>query len=257
MIIQCPGCGYSGRIPGSALGGSHFATCPKCRYRFALRASILTASLSHEHGFSAQAEAEHARDDAGSSSYELRAIFDDGQTDDEAFAAEPPAGEIVKDGDVNPLLEQERPVPPVPPPSEFIERATTPSGPPAVVGGEPARDHRVKDPWHSRLLQVWGVVLLAWAAFILSRDLLLRTNLQGRDSPGSGLLVAKVVSVLLLVAGAAGLFLAVDYGRTLRAGIRQPGAHAGRSRPALPRALGQRLRQSWYRTAHTAQPARS
>src|SRR5208337_2304591 len=85
------------------------------------------------------------------------------------------------------------------------------------------------EPWYSRVLQVWGIVFLIWAAMILARSLFLQFV------PGSGPTsrpdaVSSVVSVLLLVPGAAALFLLVDLGRYIR-GLRQ-----GPFRRACPRA---------------------
>ena len=36
MIIQCPKCGFSGRIPSYALDSPHNAKCPHCKFRFEL-----------------------------------------------------------------------------------------------------------------------------------------------------------------------------------------------------------------------------
>jgi hypothetical protein len=71
------------------------------------------------------------------------------------------------------------------------------------------------DPWYSRVLEAWGVFLLIWAAIIVGRSLL--SLLARTDGQAAGNeIVSAVFSVLLLVPGAAGLFLLVDVGRYIR-----------------------------------------
>ena len=253
MIIQCPQCGFSGRIPNSALGRSQLATCPICRCRFSLRASSSTASPAHPR---ASAAADRPGDDPNSSSYELRAMTWESDAEDDAFPAEILAGEATHDTIENSRREHE--LLDVPGETAFqpAELAATTTGP--LLSASPGSDvgQRGVEPWYRLLLQIWGVVLLVWATFILGRDLL-RTNLSGQGPSGNGDLISTVISVLLLVAGAASLFLAVDYSRSLHAGLRPPGASQTGMKTAFRRALASRLRKSWRWPARTAQPARS
>src|SRR5262245_19994807 len=78
MIIQCPNCGFSGRIPSYALGSPHNAKCPKCRFRFELGALFLEPVLEMpvtqpNSGLSVDGQG----GDPVSSAYELKAITDD------------------------------------------------------------------------------------------------------------------------------------------------------------------------------------
>src|SRR5262249_6134890 len=89
MIIQCPNCGYSGRIPSYALGTPHNAKCPKCRFRFELGSLLLEPMLEKpgsqlNPGLSLDAPI----GDPGSSAYELKAITDDFGPDGEWDSAE-------------------------------------------------------------------------------------------------------------------------------------------------------------------------
>ncbi len=81
--------------------------------------------------------------------------------------------------------------------------------------------------------------------------------------PGSGLTsrsdaVSSVVSVLLLVPGAAFLFLLVDLGRYLR-GLRPPAPRVVRATSSAARKVAQSLPPSrfWSRLFHAAPSARS
>ncbi len=253
MIIQCPDCGFSGRVPESALGVPHRATCPKCRRRFIPRASLIAAGLCDRRPFSSVVEADLAAENPESSSYELRAMTEDGGTAEEPARAHslPAMGGCADHR----------------PGAEVTDRAgPTASEPtdvtlPAVGTSSPASLEFTiappgAGPWYARVLQVWGIVLLIWAALILARYLL-RTNLTGEGSPGNGQLLSTVIAVLLLVAGAAGLFVAVDFGESLRAGLWTPATCPASSKAALPRARGLRLGWSWHRSLRKPEPIRS
>src|SRR5262245_46384641 len=80
MIIQCPNCGFSGRIPEYAIAVPHHARCLKCRHRFELSGRLAripveamsvatreTDALPSDQGFG----------DPSSSCYELKAITDE------------------------------------------------------------------------------------------------------------------------------------------------------------------------------------
>ena len=109
------------------------------------------------------------------------------------------------------------------------------------------------DPWYSRVLQAWGVVLLLWAAVILGRSLLL-IFVSGSGRPeGSLELVTSVISVLLLVPGAAGLFLMLDFGRYLRdLRFQTPGPSVQSPLRHSASPISLRLRRFWHRPLETA-----
>src|SRR5271157_2721045 len=70
MIIQCPNCRFSGRIPSYAMDSRYNATCPRCRFRFELHALLADRDV----GMLAESELDSG---PGSSSYELKAITED------------------------------------------------------------------------------------------------------------------------------------------------------------------------------------
>src|SRR5271166_2464463 len=70
MIIQCPNCRFSGRIPSYAVDSPYNATCPRCRFRFELSALLADRLV----GMLAESE---LGSEPGSSSYELKAITED------------------------------------------------------------------------------------------------------------------------------------------------------------------------------------
>src|SRR4051794_39887150 len=90
MIIECPKCQFSGRIPSYALDSPYNARCPRCRFRFELH--TLLASTPDEalddpgiEGLGTELGDGQAGD-PGASAYELKAITED-------FSAEPSAPE--------------------------------------------------------------------------------------------------------------------------------------------------------------------
>src|SRR5208282_6798030 len=70
MIIQCPNCQFSGRIPSYAVDSPYNATCPRCRFRFELHALLANPVVA----MLAESEQDSG---PGSSSYELKAITED------------------------------------------------------------------------------------------------------------------------------------------------------------------------------------
>ena len=127
------------------------------------------------------------------------------------------------------------------------------------------------EPWYSRVLQLWGIVFLIWAAMIVARSLFLQF-VPGSGPTSRSDAVSSVVSVLLLVPGAAALFLLVDLGRYIR-GLRpptsreasapstsakpvslnlcraDPGAALSRPHPQSVRKHGQGVSLCWFVTA--------
>ncbi len=240
MIIQCPNCQFSGRIPSHAVDRPHIAKCPKCRFRFELHALLADPIVEM------LAEPDSG---PGSSSYELKAISEDFEQPHPAADQADPWGDDPGavsfngsgDGRVDPAR------------SSFSTAAApweTPA--PALAVSEAAR----AEPWYSRVLQVWGIVFLIWAAMIAARSLFLQfVPASGPTSRPDA--VSSVVSVLLLVPGAAALFLLVDLGRYIR-GLRPPDPRnaSERSSPAPARADSMSWRP-WTRPVPSAPSARS
>jgi hypothetical protein len=199
------------------------------------------------------AETDLVQDDPDSSSYELRAITEEIGIDDKGPGEEALTS---KGATKESKVADAPPDKPVPLPSEVTAAASRVVGSDSPAGPEPAEVLGVVETWYSRVLQVWGIVLLVWAALILGRSLL-RASLTGEVSPGDGHPIPIVISVLLLVAGAAGLFLAVDYGRSLRAGLRSKPSDQARAKPTLVYPPGMRLRRSWHRPFREPEPTHS
>jgi hypothetical protein len=238
MIIQCPNCGFWGKIPKYAVAIPQYARCLRCRHHFEL-ASHLPGGLRGELALpSPEVAVERSgtgdADDPGSSSYELKAITADADTELEAGDIKEPWEEEKEDapakGEARRLSGVSMTAVPIPGTIASIRLRLA-----SVFAAGPA------DPWYSRVLQAWGIFFLAWALLILVRSvhsLLTVPDLaaEGRD------ILSSVVSVLLLVPGAAGLFLLVDLGRYIRrlsrgstgledAPVKPPAEAAGRQRP--------------------------
>src|SRR3954452_23337046 len=81
MIIQCPNCGFSGRIPGYAVAIPHHARCLKCRHQFELGTLLQGEPGREPPGPSTEDTSARSRtgqeQDPGSSFYELKAITED------------------------------------------------------------------------------------------------------------------------------------------------------------------------------------
>jgi hypothetical protein len=254
MIIQCPNCGFPGRVPEHAIGTPHNARCPQCRYRFELDANLPELSLLAAANPSLpgpHALASNGHGDPASSSYELKAIT--GDFPDRA-GREPAAAVWDADDDVD-FLE--------PDPAASVSRTAanshSPVGArlPAPAGDgsspRPTVSAGIMDPWYSQVLQVWGIVFLAWAAILLVRSLyVMVAPTQGHPSWEANI-IPTVVAVLLLVPGAAGLFLLVDLGRYIRSLRPSPsGRSAGLtdSRPGRIELALRRFRRKRFTPLH-------
>ncbi len=207
MIIQCPSCRFSGRIPSYALDSPHVAKCPKCHYRFELLGEPAI-------GMHAQPE---LHTDPGSSSYELKAItevpeaYGDEEDQDLWENQESPAD---AGHDSKPAL-------------TTPSRASSTDAWPAPESIPRISWHTQADPWYCRVLQIWGVVFLFWAGVIVAHSLFISLGSEVVRDGHAGIL-SSVVSVLLLVPGAAALFLLVDLSRYIRGLL-----------PTLPQAVAQ------------------
>jgi len=244
MIIQCPNCRFSGRIPGYAVDSPHNARCPRCRFRFDLQALLADSVL----GMVAESGPEPG---PGSSSYELKAI-----TEENGHA--PPAADTH-----DPWQGDEEPDPfddagLIDPARGAYPTATRPvkTSVPALADSK-SSEVRAAEPWYSRVLQVWGIVFLIWAAMIVARSLFPQF-VPVNGAPGGSDVVSSAVSVLLLVPGAAALFLLVDLGRYIR-GLRPPDPRTASETASPVRAVSMRPRpwRSWSRPFHAAPSARS
>lgn len=100
------------------------------------------------------------------------------------------------------------------------------------------------ETWYPHLLRVWGIVLLGWAAVILGRDLL-SMAFSGGERQGGGQLISDVIAVLLLVAGAAGLFVVIEFSRSLRLGLNKPVIRSQRFQPPPTPGTAIRLWRPW------------
>ncbi len=242
MIIQCPNCQFSGRIPSYAVDSPYNATCPRCRFRFELHALLADPVV----GMLAESELDSG---PGSSSYELKAITENlEQPQPEANRRDPwgdDPGAVAYGGNGDDRVDPAR--------NGFSTTAPWKAPEPFLSVPEAAGP----EPWYSRVLQVWGIVFLIWAALIVARSLFLQF-LPGSGPTSRFDAVSSVVSVLLLVPGAAALFLLVDLGRYIR-GLRPPSPSMVRTRSSAARTVSRSLPPSrfWNRLFQAASSARS
>src|SRR4051794_31282790 len=170
MIIQCPNCGFSGRIPRYALTVPHLARCLRCRHEF--EPGSLVPGGTHAHAPAPPAGADFGPPgpgrggDPGSSSYELQAI-----TDELAASVRTVEGDDPWDSEG----EEDRAVPGGKG-RAFPKVAAPPDGasgitPPPRLGLVSRMLYGPADPWYSRVLQAWGGFFLIWALAILGRSL--------------------------------------------------------------------------------------
>ncbi len=239
MIIQCPNCRFSGRIPSHALDSPHIARCPRCRFRFELLALLAGPDV----GMLAESNSVTG---PGSSSYELKAITETHSVADSRDPWENAEEAIPFNGSGDARVDPAR--------SSLSTAAApweTPAPSPAV------RDAAGAEPWSSRVLQLWGIVFLIWAAMIVARSLFLQF-VPGSGPTSRSDAVSSVVSVLLLVPGAAALFLLVDLGRYIR-GLRPPTSReaSAPSTSAKPVSLTVRPGRSWSRPFQATPSVRS
>jgi hypothetical protein len=152
------------------------------------------------------------RGDPSSSSYELNAIGGEDASDLEVQEGVD-RWDDEEDG-YSSNVRQLRPGRALPQPVDKLTDPIDAALPPASPA-EAAAGFRPHEPWHARLLEGWGVLLLIWAGLIVMQSLYRLRLGEVSGSSGSEVIVA-VVSVLLLTAGAGALFLLVDMGRQIR-----------------------------------------
>ncbi len=182
MIIQCPNCHFSGRVPGYVAAVPHHARCPKCQFRFDIGDQALQGSESIT--ANGQRDLDRAlaqpRLDPSASSYAIEALTDDWSDDHDR---------------------SDRPSPLVDRPEQADLAGPTPS-------------------WRVPLFQAWATAFIIWALLIGARAIL-ATLTRADDLIFSKELFWAVASVVLLVSGSAGLLLSLDLSRRL-AGRQQP-----------------------------------
>jgi len=212
MIIQCPNCGFSGRIPRYAITVPHLARCLRCRHQFEPSSPLTDdpredlAAPSSGAVFGGQGGGHGG--DPGSSSYELKAI-----AEDPAIGIEVAGGAVPWDDEDDEAILN----------GDGLLLPKGAARPPVASGITPLPHlrlasrlkHGPKDPWYSRVLQAWGIFFLLWGATILGRSAYHLVTADHFASAGRDIFWS-VVSALLLVPGAAGMFLLVDLGRYIR-----------------------------------------
>lgn len=195
MIIACPQCGFSGKVPDHAALAPHQARCPKCRCRFDIGDPGVQipepagrADLRHD--------LTRPRLDPSDSSYELDPIVDgfEGVWD-------VPVGEEFEDA---------------------AEPAAVTA--PAAVAGFRALDLRRApawmfwlfrpSAWRIRLFQAWALLFLVWASWIVVRTAVAASRLDDAHFFSNDLL-RPIIAVVVLVSTSALLCLSVDVSRRL------------------------------------------
>jgi hypothetical protein len=214
MIIECPNCGWPGRVPDHAVAIPHRARCPECQHWFELGTIPAPGLLRYVP--TSEPESGPDRCDEGdgpgpgSSSYEHEAITEDfGPGRDRGEADGPGDG-----SDHDPLLAG----PPDRNGHPFQSRravAAPRSIPPAPAQPRPGVARPGQGPWYGRLLDGWAILLLIWALLIVARTLRLLLD-PGAGPVNAAETIPSVVAALRLAGGAAGLFLVVDLGRSMR-----------------------------------------
>jgi hypothetical protein len=191
--------------------------------------------------------------DAGSSSYELKAITDDfGAATGVVHASHLWGDRLDHDYDDHDELAT--------PSLKQLPGAASSSVAPAGsqlsrFGADATHNSRMREPWYARVLQIWGIALLLWALLIMARSLL-PMLLFGDGPRQSSEVISAVIPVLLLVPGAAALFLVVDFRRFMRRRFQAGDTHEQSSRPTGPTTLNLRTRRLWQRPLRTAPSVR-
>lgn len=219
MIIECPTCGFSGRVPNYVAAVPHHARCPKCRQRFDLAELVSQSPGAIEEGTRRDLRHDLTRPrlDPSSSSYEIEALTDDFDSDDEQHASRSHEWDDDWDGAIDP---------------DEDDAAVAPSAARAVKlpgfllsGAGSTREPMVErdraaatvaTPWRLRLFEAWAILFIVWAALIGSRAILATVS-RDQDFLFSTATIWPVASVVLLVTASAGLFLLIDLSRRFAA----------------------------------------
>jgi hypothetical protein len=216
MIIECPTCGFTGRVPNYVAAAPYHARCPKCQDRFALGEAAEQSPVANEDRARRELRHDLTRPplDPSSSSYEIEALTDDFDSDeDEDHSSHSHDwdddwdGEIEADDASDPAVETGR----LP---RFLLNRTGSTREPATGRDRPTAT--VATPWRIRLFEAWAILFIIWAALIGSRAIL-ATISRDQDSLFSTATIWPVASVVLLVSASAGLFLLIDLSRRFAA----------------------------------------
>jgi hypothetical protein len=212
MIIQCPSCGFSGRVPNYVAAVPHHARCPKCKFRFDLGALVsrIPESIDAPPHVELRHDLRRPRLDPSSSSYEIEALtedFSDSDADRGEDWDDDWNGSTDRDDTFAPIAL------PIAPPPHLPKSDGRFTAPPLE---RDASLSPVATPWHYRLFQAWAILFILWALLIGCRAVLATIN---RDE---AFLFSKeslwpVASVVLLVTSAAGLFSLMDLSRRFAA----------------------------------------
>jgi hypothetical protein len=217
MIIECPVCGFSGRVPGYVAAVPHHARCPKCQHRFAIGESVAPSPAAIDEGprRDLRHDLTRPRLDPSSSSYEIEALTDDFDSDDDERGPHREDWDDDWDGAIEPD-DEDAPAPAVKAPRlpRFLLKGADSTSEPATVRERPAPT--VSTPWRFRLLEAWAILFTVWAAVIGSRAIL-ATISRDQDLLFSTATIWPVASVVLLVSASAGLFLLIDLSRRFAA----------------------------------------
>lgn len=192
MIIECPQCGFSGRVPDHATLVPHQARCPKCRYRF----DIGDPDVQHPEPVEAVlADPRHdparPRMDPSDSSYELDPIVvgpDDPWEGPWSDGPDQPPGTT----------------------ADAVLATRRPGGRPPAWAVRAFRPSTVR----IRIFQAWAILFLAGAAAIGVRTAVAASRFDD-DRFLSWDLLRPVAAIVLLVGAAALLCLSVDVSRRL------------------------------------------
>lgn len=192
MIIECPQCGFSGRVPDHATRIPHQARCPKCRYRFDIGdpdvqhpepVEAILADLRHDQA--------RPRLDPSDSSYELDPIVAGPDDPWEGPWSDGPDEPRARAGDAFLTIRR-----PAGRPPGWAVRALRPS------------------TLRLRVFQAWAILFLAGAAAIGLRTAVAASRFDD-DRFFSWDLLRPVAAVVLLVCAAALICLSVDVSRRL------------------------------------------
>lgn len=205
MIIECPRCGFSGRVPNYVAAVPHHARCPKCQFRFDL-GELAGESTTGAGAHDLRHDLTRPRLDPSSSSYEIEAITEGFSPDDEDER-----GSQEWDEDRDGVIEPDAV-------ATTAGATSTVDHPRLAFHGEDPSAARLallgSAPWRIRLFQSWAVLFIAWAALIGFRAVL-ATISRDEEFLFSMATIWPVASVVLLVTASACLFLLIDVSRRL------------------------------------------
>ncbi|WP_337177117.1 hypothetical protein [Paludisphaera sp.] len=194
MILDCPHCGYSGRLPDHASPATHRARCPKCRLGFHIDDPRIRALAS--------VDSAGARTDPDDSSYELDPIVAGPDDPWEGPWSDGPDEPWDGDWSGDPGV--------VPPPPRAAPASRLPVVLPPVRVAHALRPATLR----IRLFQAWAVAFMAAAAAIALRTAVAAWRFDDARFFSDELL-RPVAAVVLLVCAAALLCLSVDVSRRL------------------------------------------